>query len=229
LQRTLKFLEQVVCNTWSWAWEESGITIFQLLRTRCLRFRIQHFRGTRFWMFLLRCSIGSLRFQFCRDDEAGISCLRLSCSGRERRLPRFMFPSHSSFVPVSYMIALMISQPEDTSGSWLPSYAAQPVLLAILSMRVLICAQICLKEWSSPFSAGKAVADWLESAGLAGHPLVVQPELPAPTVLAYTGAASAYFPACQCSRPYVLYSRGWNSQRGVTLPELRALKASTGL
>jgi hypothetical protein len=137
--------------------------------------------------------------------------------------------THSSFVPVSYIIALMVNRPEDQSGSWMPSYAAQPILLVILSIQVLICAQFCIKEWSSPFSAGKPVADWLKSAGLAGNPLVVQPELPAPTVLAYTGLATAYFPACQCSRPFVLYSRGWDSQRQVTLPELQALRTSTGL
>lgn len=137
--------------------------------------------------------------------------------------------THSSFIPVSYIIALIINRPEDQSGSWMPSYAAQPVLLVILSIQVLICAQFCVNEWSKPFSAGKAVADWMESAGLTKHPLVVQPELPAPTVLAYTGIATAYFPSCQCSRPFVLYSRGWDSQRSVTPLELQALKTTTGL
>lgn len=141
---------------------------------------------------------------------------------------RVPLETHSTFVIFSYVIALLVNRPEDQTGSWLPSYAAGPVLLVLLSMQVSICAVFCAKEWTSPFSAGKAVAEWLESERLTGHPLVVQSELPAPTVLAYTGIPTAYFPSCRCSRPFVLYSRGWDSERSVSREELQSLKSSTG-
>jgi hypothetical protein len=137
--------------------------------------------------------------------------------------------THASFLIISYIIALMINRPADELGSWLPSYAAQPILVVILSMQVLICLQFCVKDWSSPFSAGKPVAEWLQKAGLVGHPLVVQPEIPAAAVMAYTGISSVYFPACQCSRPFVLFSQGWESERPVTLQELQSLKTTGGL
>ncbi len=141
---------------------------------------------------------------------------------------RVPLETHSTFVIFSYIIALMVNRQEDRTGSWLPSYATGPILLVLLSMQVSICAAFCVKEWASPFSAGKAVAEWLESAGLTGHPLVVQSELPAPTVLAYTGIPTAYFPSCRCSRPYVLYNRGWDSERSVSREELQSLESSTG-
>ncbi len=141
---------------------------------------------------------------------------------------RVPLATHASFVIVSFIIALMVNGPQDRTGSWIPSYAAQPVLIILLSAQVLICAEFCINEWNKPFSAGKSVAEWLQRKGLAAHPLVVQPELPAPSVLAYTGIPTVYFPACRCSRPFVLYSVGWDSERSVTYEELQSLRSSTG-
>jgi hypothetical protein len=136
--------------------------------------------------------------------------------------------THASFVIVCYIIALLVNRPEDRTGSWLPSHAAQPVLIVLLSAQVLICAEFCVNEWYKPFSAGKSVAEWLEQERLTAHPLVVQPELPAPVVMAYTGIPTVYFPACRCSRSFVLYSRGWDSDRSVTHEELQSLQSDTG-
>jgi hypothetical protein len=136
--------------------------------------------------------------------------------------------THACFVIVSYIIAILVNRPEDRTGAWLPPYAADPVLLVLLAIQVSICIQYCVNEWSKPFSAGKAVAEWIEREGLTGHPLVVQPELPAPAVLAYTGIQTVYFPACQCNRPFVLYSKGWDSERSVTREELQSLETSSG-
>jgi hypothetical protein len=137
--------------------------------------------------------------------------------------------THATLLAVIYIIALFLRREEDGLGSILPSYAAQPVLVTILSMQVFACVQFCLKEITGPFSSGEAVARWIKSAGLAQHPLISQPELAAPAVMAYTGAATVYFPGCECSRPYILYSRGWQSERSVTPEEFNALKNSTGL
>jgi len=191
---------------------------------------------------------GALAFPAYRDLLLTISLFTLAIAVLPSRRSRgFMFTAsilwstavlftvrrpletHATLLITSYIIALLIRRREDRPGAWLPDYAAQPVLVTILSMQVLICVQFYLKELSGPFSAGKSVALWMEASGLAQHPLVSQPELAAPTVMAYTGAASVYFPGCQCTRPYVLYSQGWQSERAVTLAELRALKASSGL
>jgi hypothetical protein len=136
--------------------------------------------------------------------------------------------THAAFVFISYVIALQANRSEDRIGSWLPNYAAEPLLLVLLSIQVSICAEFCIKEWTSPFSGGKAVAEWLESKGLVEHPLVAQPQLSAAAVLAYTGKPEAYFPACRCSYPFVLYSRSWNPERSVIREELQFLKSSTG-
>jgi len=137
--------------------------------------------------------------------------------------------THSTLLIVSYLVALLARRSEDGLGSWIPEYAAQPVLITILSTQVLICSQFALKEETGPFSAGKPVAEWIERQGLADHPIVSQPEIAAPAVMAYTGAPTVYFPGCQCNRPYVLYRRGWDSTRSITTSELKALKAATGL
>jgi hypothetical protein len=136
--------------------------------------------------------------------------------------------THASFVIVAFIVALFISGDEIHAGSWMPQYAAGPILTVFLAMQILICAQFCFQEWSKPFSAGKAVAEWIEKEGLTTDPLVVQPELPAPAVLAYTGIQTAYFPACRCNRPFVLYSQGFDSERSVTREELQSLENSTG-
>ena len=137
--------------------------------------------------------------------------------------------THATLLAVTYIIALMMRRQEDEPGAALPDYASQPLLVTVLSMQVFACVLFCFKETTGPFSSAKAVAEWIKSAGLLHHPLVSQPELAAPAVMAYTGAASVYFPGCQCSRPYLIYSRGWQSERSVTLAELNALRSSTGL
>lgn len=137
--------------------------------------------------------------------------------------------THASLLAIIYIIALLIRRPEDDRGAILGEYAAQPLVVTLVSVQVFGCLQLCFKEVTGPFSSGKAVAEWIESHGLAEHPLVSQPELAAPVVMAYTGAPTVYFPGCRCSRPYVLYRRGWQSTRSVSLEELKALKNATGL
>ena len=141
---------------------------------------------------------------------------------------RVPLETHSTFIIFSYIIALLASKEDGPSRPLLPQYIAEPMLLVLLAIQVSICAEFCIKEWTSPFSAGKAVAQWLKVSGLVGHPLVVQSELPAPAVLAYTGIPTAYFPACRCNRPYVLYNTGWDDERTVSREELDSLLISTG-
>ena len=137
--------------------------------------------------------------------------------------------THATLLAIIYIIALLIRRPEDEPGAIFDDYAAQPLLITLVAVQVFGCLQLCIKEITQPFASGKAVANWIESAGLTQHPLVSQPELAALSVAAYTGAASVYFPGCQCSRPSLLYRRGWQSTRSVTPEELKALKSETGL
>jgi len=210
----------------------------------------------RLWHYFLPIAIdtsstiqkGALAFTAYRDVAVTILLFVLALSVLPSRRSRYFFITgsllwstaavltvrrplltHATLLTVIYIIALFIRRQEDGVGSSLPSYAAQPLLITVLSMQVFGCSQFYLKEITGPFSSGKAVAEWIESAGLVQHPLISQPELAAPAVMAYTGAASVYFPGCQCSRPYILYSRGWQSERSVTPEEFNALRNSTGL
>lgn len=136
--------------------------------------------------------------------------------------------THASFLMVVFIVAIFISAEEIEAPSWMPQYAAQPMLIVFLAMQILICAQYCSQEWSSPFSSGKAVARWLEQHQLSTHPLVIQPEISGPAILAYAHIPSAYFPACRCSRTFLRYNQGWDSHRSVTREELQSLENSTG-
>ena len=142
---------------------------------------------------------------------------------------RIPLETHASQIVVGYVVALMINRPEDYVGSWFPPYAAQPILLAILSIQVSLCLQYSVKEWFSLFSAGKSTAQWLKAAGLTTRPLVIEPEIAAPTILAYTGISSAYVPGCKCNRTFLLYRVGWDSERQVSPEELQALTSKFGL
>jgi len=177
-------------------------------------------------LLLFFVSLAVLPSRRSRYFMSTASVLFIACALFTVRRP---LETHLTLLVTSYIIALFMRRAEDGLGSWLPEYVGQPVLITILAMQVLICAQFALKEITHPFSAGKSVADWIEREGLAEHPLVSQPEIAAPAVLAYTGIRTVYFPACRCSRPYVLYRSGWENERRVTRSELDALRVSTGL
>lgn len=136
--------------------------------------------------------------------------------------------SHSSFLMVSYAIALMFTSHESSGQSWLPSHYAQPLLLVLLSFQVSTCAFFCFQEWVSPFSGGEATSKFLERTGLVNRPLVIQPQMAGPAILGYTGMNSAYYPSCRCDGSFAVYRKGQEIYRQVTLAELRTIQRNSG-
>ena len=137
--------------------------------------------------------------------------------------------THCSYLVVAYVIALNTDAHEHCDHSWLPAYAAQPVLLIILTMQVSLCVIYCADEWQKPFSGTESTAVWLKNAGLSKRPLVIQPEIAAPALIGYLGVRSAYLPSCSCNHSYVIYRQGWDRERQVTAAELQALQSHFGV
>ena len=137
--------------------------------------------------------------------------------------------THCSFLVVAYVIALNSGMGDAGDHSWLPSFAAQPMLLIILAMQISVCLVYCAEEWQKPFSGTKATAIWLENAGLSHRPLVIQPEIAAPALIGYLGIKSAYLPSCSCNHSYVIYRQGWDRERQVTRTEMNALQSLFGV
>ncbi len=136
--------------------------------------------------------------------------------------------THSSYMVVAYVIALSMNADEADNRSWLPAYIAQPVLLLILAMQISLCLNYCAEEWQKPFSGAKATVEWLKRSGLSQRPLVIQPEISAPTIIGYMGIKSAYLPSCSCNHSFVPYRQGWDQERQVTGEELHALQSQFG-
>jgi hypothetical protein len=80
-----------------------------------------------------------------------------------------------------------------------------------------------------PFSGSKETADWLRNSGLNNRPLVIEPDLAAPALLAYSRTKTGYFPACQCQGSFVDFRRGREVTRHVTADELQTVKSEFGL
>jgi hypothetical protein len=136
--------------------------------------------------------------------------------------------THSTFLSVSYVIALMINAGDSHERSWIPLSASQPVLLMLLSIQVSLCIFYCVLEWQKPFSGSQSTAMWLKSSGLDLRTLVIEPQIAAPAILGHTGVESAYFPGCQCRGSVLVYRKGWDSHRQISLDELQALNRDSG-
>jgi len=137
-------------------------------------------------------------------------------------------PLHATLLFVGYVIALMMNQPDGRDRPWLRPQLSQLVLVILLSMQMLACVQAIVEECLYPFSGAKPTAEWLERTGLTKRPLVINPDLAAPAILAYTGIESAYFPTCRCQGSFVAFRRGRDLSAEVTLNELQALHREFG-
>jgi len=133
-------------------------------------------------------------------------------------------PFHSSFLFVAYVIALLANTPREGERPWLPSRYVRPVLFLLLAMQIPISVHYSVEECLFPFSGAKATAEWLKSSGFASRPLVIEPDTAAPAIIAYTGVQSAYFPASHCHGSFVVFRRGREEYRQVTVEELRNLR-----
>jgi hypothetical protein len=136
--------------------------------------------------------------------------------------------THSTFLTVSYVVALMIDAGDPQQRSWIPPAASQPILLVLLSMQVSLCVFYCVLEWQKPFSGSKSTAMWLKGSGVDLSALVIEPQIAAPAILGYTGVDLAYFPGCRCRGSILIYRKGWNSDRQISPEELQALNRETG-
>ena len=134
---------------------------------------------------------------------------------------------HCSFLFVAYLIPLIAKFPGDADGKALAS--SRVVLSVLLSMQILTAVMYCWLDISLPFSGSKPTADWLRNHGFNKHPLVIEPDLAAPALLAYLGVDSAYFPACQCRGSFVVFRKGREVTRHVTSSELQLIKSEYGL
>ncbi len=135
---------------------------------------------------------------------------------------------HATFIAVIFVIALFLNSAQPAERAWLPQRFAAPVLVIILSIQMVACGFIVLVGVLQPFSAAKATAQWLKSAGLASRPLVIQPDSSGPAILAYANIASAYFPSCRCMGSFVVLNGDRIRDREVTLEEMQALAHEFG-
>jgi hypothetical protein len=140
------------------------------------------------------------------------------------------FPTafHVCFLFVAYMIALMMGAPQLEEQRRGVSTYAKPVLFIFLGMQVLTCLVWCLIESGAPFSAGKPTSIWLKDAGLTGRPLVIQPDVAGPAILANSGIESAYYPACHCFGSFVVFRKGRELFRRVEPEEVQAIQREYG-
>ena len=136
--------------------------------------------------------------------------------------------AHSTFLIISYIIALMIRSDDARDRSWLPEHLSQPLLILLLSAQVSLCVNYCILEWQYPFSGAKATAAWLKSADLTHHPFIFQSETAGPAVIGYAGVASGYYPACRCRGSFLIIRNGWDSSRPVSSEELQSLRLEFG-
>jgi hypothetical protein len=127
-----------------------------------------------------------------------------------------------------FLVALMLNVPGKGERSWLPFRYAQPVLVVLLAMQMAMSIEYSVLAWFHPFSSAEATAEWLERAGQTQKPLVVEPDYAASVVLARTGVRSAYFPTCRCQGPFVVFRKGRDSNRQVTVEEIDAIKRASG-
>lgn len=132
-------------------------------------------------------------------------------------------PLHTSFLFVGYVIALMMDSPDQRGRSWMPAEYTSLTLLILLGIQVSICLHASVEECLYPFSGSESTAKWLESEKLTQRPLAIEPDLAAPAILGYNGIRSAYLPTCRCRGSFVVFRKGRDTHRQITIEELRAL------
>jgi hypothetical protein len=135
---------------------------------------------------------------------------------------------HVSTLVAAILIALMLNGPVLGERSWLPQSLAQPLLLILLAMQMIMTLEYSVLEWFHPFSSADATAAWLEKSGLSKRPLIVEPDYAASVLLARTGVKSAYFPSCRCQGPFVVFNKDRDDTRQVTPGEIQAIKREFG-
>jgi hypothetical protein len=135
--------------------------------------------------------------------------------------------THCTFLIISFAIALMLGASEG-GKSWVPSYAAHPLLLVFLGVQIPLTVFFVIKEFREPFSGARATAEWLKSAGLEHRPIVIEPAISAPAMVGYLGVPSVFLPNCDCRGSFLEYRGSWATSVQVTRDELRELSRESG-
>jgi hypothetical protein len=137
-------------------------------------------------------------------------------------------PFHASFMWVAYAIGLTLITSGPNGRPWLNRYLAPQIVTLLLGVQLLGSLIYGLQDIHFAFSGAKATADYLRSSALMGHPLIIEPDSAAPSILAYTGVSSAYFPTCHCSGSFTVFRRGRDVNQQVTLMEFKQVERDRG-
>ena len=137
-------------------------------------------------------------------------------------------PHHATLIFATYAIALTMNPSHSGDRPWIPTHYAQLFLLILFSLQTSLSLRCALEQWSRPFSGAKPTADFLLRAGLTRRPFVIEPDYAGPALLAYTGIDSAYYPTCHCRGSFVVWRKGRDEFRQVTLQELQAVRRDLG-
>jgi len=139
---------------------------------------------------------------------------------------------HYGFLFGCLLIALMIdayAAPSVVRRSWLPPRTAALALGSLLALQVLASTAFAAVDLVGPYSEAKQTAAWLRLAKYDRNPMVIEPDEIGDPLLGYMQRASAYYPACRCYGSFVVGRTSRDVNRGVTLPELKAVRGSSSL
>ena len=137
-------------------------------------------------------------------------------------------PFHVSMLFVGYIIALMMKPADGQHSQGSAPKASRNMLYIGLGMQVLICFIWCIQEACYPYSGGEPTAIWLKGRGFDRRPLVIQPDLAGPAILASAGIESAYYPACHCQGSFLVYRKSRDVLRRVSREELQEIERESG-
>jgi len=131
---------------------------------------------------------------------------------------------HASFVFISYVIALLLVDAREWSEFRKAKPLREQVLHILLGFQVLVGFTWFTVDMRNLTSAGKLTAAWIADSGLAQRPLVIEPDLIGPSILAHSGIASAYYPACRCEGSFVVFREDRDALRQINREEIETLR-----
>jgi hypothetical protein len=132
---------------------------------------------------------------------------------------------HASFVFVTYIVSLILVDPEEWSEFRNRNPQREQLLQILLVVQVLTGLMWFSVDLTHLTSAGKFTAAYITESGLANRPLVVEPDLIGPAILAQARIPSAYYPACRCEGSFIKFRNDRDAVRHVTRQEIETLRS----
>jgi len=132
---------------------------------------------------------------------------------------------HASFVYVTYVISLLLVDGREWRDFRLTNPLREQLLSILLCFQVLIGVVWFVVDLTHLTSAGRYTAAWITRSGMADRPLVVEPDLLGPAILANSGIASAYYPACRCEGSFVVFRESRDGLQQVSRAEIETLRS----